>query len=166
MHLISRGHEQSCELFFFKVQWGGEDPHLVHSSEWPLTARCKDLQHFKFYIAEEKALHRRSLMPRSHFGRRQLQALASNLQLCRNCGRVMLSCLKTIPLRRFQSCQQHSRTKVSKWVGGRFPGFWRWWRSRTAVSGSNCTPSLCQNAAEKGQKKRRCSAVSGALGCL
>ena len=102
------------QLFFLEVQLG--DPHLVHSSEWPLTARCKVLQHFKFYIAEEKALHQRSLTPRSHFGRRQLQALASNLQLCRNCGRVMLSCLKTIPLRRFQSCQHHSRTKVSKVV--------------------------------------------------
>ena len=100
--------------FLFEGSTGGEDPHLVHSSELPLTARCKVLQHFKFYIAEEKALHQRLLTPRSHFGRRQLQALASNLQLCRNCGRVMLSCLKTIPLRRFQSCQQHNRTKVSK----------------------------------------------------
>ena len=98
----------------------------------------------------------------SRLGSRQLQALASSLQFCMNCRRDMLSCLNTNPLRRFHSYQQHSRTKVSKWAGGRLSGLWRWRRSRAVTSSPSWTPRRCQTVAEKGQKNNRCSVVSGA----
>jgi len=40
---VAEGLISREDFFFLKVQRGGEDPHLVHSSEWPLTARCKGL---------------------------------------------------------------------------------------------------------------------------
>ena len=75
----------------------------------------------------------------------------------------MSSWRKTIPFLLFHSCQQQSKTKVSKCALGRLAALPRLRRSQIEAPGQILNPRCSKKLAANGHWKIRCSAVSGEL---
>ena len=129
---------------------------------WPSTARemIKFAEFCLIYIVKEKKLHHCLPTAISFRGSRAAQSLASVLHPASSCWRVIVSCRKTIPFRRFHSCQQQRRISVSKCAQGTWSGFGISCRELISKPAGTCTPIALQKLDATEHPNIMCAVVS------
>ena len=152
-------------IFFWRSTEGGGS-HTWFDWLWPSTAReiITFVEFCLVYIAKEKKLHHCLPTAISFRGSRAAQSLASVLHPASSCWRVMVSCRKTIPFRRFHSCQQQRRISVSKCAQGTWGGFGISCRELISKPAGTCTPIALQKLDATEHPNIMCAVVSACHG--